>query len=140
MIYEQFSKTDWRYTLVALGFDSAQYIQSKQISKSVYFVQYKFNGRVCQTFVSIKTLRNAQMQKTIDASRTVQFVQASLTEALTSTNHVCTLRFCDCEAQKHGKAFLPKIEGLPVCKHNVAYARTYHGVTSLNKYIELIAG
>jgi hypothetical protein len=143
-----FSKNDFAIALASTGLFNVssalsglldtQVICSKQLKNGVYFVQYKIDGKTCQTFIGYKALIRAKMQKTVEASKTVQFTWASLEKAITNKGHVCSLTGCNCEAQRFTPGSLPTIAGLSVCKHMVSYARAYHGVMSVKEFRQVL--
>jgi hypothetical protein len=133
-----FSKNDFAIALASTGLLGIHVIRSKQLKHGVYFVQYKIDGKTCQTFIGYKALIRAKMQKTVEASKTVQFQWATLEQAITSTGHVCSLTGCNCEVQRFTPGSLPTIAGLSVCKHMVSYARAYHGVMSVKEFKQVL--
>jgi hypothetical protein len=110
-------------------------ISSMVCKNGAYQVTYLAvaNGKrsKCSTFLSVHALLRKLVQRAIVASKSVEFKNDGTTTTGWQSNPV----HCNCKS--YGSPNGLRINDIKSCKHTIAYARTFFGVSSLVDYVAL---
>lgn len=115
------AREDVVLTLWSLGFTGKIENICTKMVKNTLLVCFTHQGLRVSRFVSPKLVKRFHVSRLIDRAKTVDF---NLTPYKTNKN------YCDCMA--FGAV---RVDGKPVCKHTIAYAKRFLNVQNLREMV-----
>jgi hypothetical protein len=120
------AREDVVLTLWSLGFTGKIEDIYTKLVKNTLLVCFTHQGIRVSRFVSTALVKKCHVSRLIDRSKSVRFIRPGITE----TNHKVDSNHCDCMA--FGAV---RVDGKPVCKHTIAYAKRFMNVANFREMV-----